>query len=184
VFFGAFSINSIDFAQQLAEVEALLQGAETKITFWGTRAVTVQGFTSSFSLNKLLEKVQAAGRAHREADDLTPKERLSGIAISNSLQNFYDRTDTQVQNSNILTRILNYIREFSFFPYTQRFYIEQEFIEQKFRGYSEEKFFETFGGTPEKLEDFPSHPHSDGCFGPPSRIMAKRESIQALLHRA
>jgi hypothetical protein len=93
------------------------------------------------------------------------------------LESFYRISDTQIQNSNCFTKFLNWIREFSFIPYTTRFYIE-ETAERRFRGYSEVKFLQQFGGA---LNEWGDHPESDGSSGPPLRICARETRIRALL---
>ena len=115
-----------------------------------------------------------------ELDDLTLRERVAGIEIVRKLENFYRVTDTEIQKSNFLTRFLNWIREFSFVPYTTRFYLEDG-ADDKFRAYSQDRFLKQFGGN---FDEMYGHPSSDGWFGPSLRILAKEDEIRAQFLRA
>lgn len=170
-------LSSLNFSNQLATVKNLLDTAQVKTTFWGSRVVEVNGFSGSVYLDDVARKILTAGYQRSDADDLLPAERIAGVEIVRKLKDFYRVSDTQIQNSNFFTKFLNFIREFSFIPYTTRFYIE-ETAEGNFRAYSEVKFLQQFGGAFNEIHD---HPASDGCFGPPLRIMAREAQIRALL---
>jgi hypothetical protein len=178
-------LNSLNFSTNLEVVKNLIDKAEAKTTFWGSRVIKVAGYTGSIYLDDLAKKIIDAGRQRCEADDLQPAERVAGIDIVKKLRNFYEVTDTQIRNSNFFTRFLNWLREFSFDPYTIRFYIEKigGTAEDNFRGYSDAKFLQQFGGAFDAQHE---HPASDGWFavtGLPSRTLAREESIRALLNR-
>lgn len=170
-------LNSLSFSTQLDTVKNLIDTAQAKTTFWGSRVVEVNGFTGSVYLDDIANKILRAGNHRSDADDLTPAERIAGVEVVRKLENFYRVTDIQIQNSNFFTKFLNWIREFSFIPYTTRFYIE-ETAEGNFRAYSKAKFLQQFGGA---FDEMHSHPASDGSFGPPLRILAKEDRIRPLL---
>jgi len=170
-------LNSLSFSTQLDTVKNLIDTAQAKTTFWGSRVIEINGFKGSVYLDDIANKILMAGNQRLEADDLTPAERIAGIEIVRKLENLYQVTDAQIRNSNFFTRLLNWIREFSFIPYTTRFYM-QETAEEKFRAYSKEKFLQQFGGA---FDEIYYHPASDGSFGPPLRILAIEDRIRALL---
>lgn len=60
-------IESMDFSQQLSEVNNLMGRAEATTTFWGSRVVKVDGFIGSVYLDEIAHKVlDVARRVHRE----------------------------------------------------------------------------------------------------------------------
>ena len=170
-------LNSLDFSSQLATVKDLIDVAQPKTTFWGSRVVEVNGFTGSVYLDDIARKILRTSGLRSDADDLLPAERIAGVEIVKKLEGCYRITDTQIQNSNFFTRFLNWIREFSLFPYTTRFHIK-ETAGGNFRAYSETKFLQQFGGA---FNTWGGHPASDGFFGPPPRILAREDRIRTLL---
>lgn len=169
-------LSSLDFSSHLADVKNLLDTAQVKTTFWGSRVVEVNGFTGSVYLEDMARKILNTSRQRSDADDLSPAERISGLDITRQLENFYIISDEQIQKSNFFTRFLNWIREFSFIPYTTRFYFEKT-AAGNFCAYSEVKFLEQFGGS---LNEEYEHPASYGSCSPPLRILAKEDQIRAL----
>jgi len=171
-------INSLHIANELPAVLQLLLISKGSVSFWGKRIITVDGYKGSFPLHALARKVLHAGYERCESDDLTIQERIAGIQVMHRLRNFYQVTDHQIRQANWLTRLLNVIREFSFFPYTPRFHTEDGLMESYFRGYSEDKFVQDFGGTKRGgLND--EYENSDGSFAPPLRILARETAIYA-----
>lgn len=100
--------------------------------------------------------------------------------IIKKLQKCYQTTDAQIKTSNFFTKALSWLREFSFTPYTERFYLE-DFTGSHFLGYSPTKFFQTFGGTFGSGIAKYDHPASQGSFGPPLRIVAKEDFVRGIL---
>ena len=176
-------MGSLNFSTQLSDVKNLLDKAQAETTFWGSRVIKVQGFTGSVYLDDVAKKILEAGRTRCRADDLTPEERVAGIEIVGKLQNFYQMTDKQIQNSCFLTRFFCWIREFTFDSYA-RFHIEDPLYDGTgdFRAYSEEKFLAEFGGS---YTDLRRHPASNGSFQNSSffRIVAREDRIRELLIR-
>ena len=173
-------LNSLNFSNQLAAVKNLVDTAQVMTTFWGNRVVEINGFTGSVYLDDIARKILTASYQRSDADDLSPPERIAGVEIVRKLRDFYRISDTQIQNSNFFTRLLNFIQEFSLTPYTTRFYLDEEIGpgERNFRAYSEAKFLQQFGGAFTSMRD---HPASDGFFGPPLRIVAREDRIRSLL---
>lgn len=134
-------LDSLDFATQLGAVRSALEGATTRITFWGTRVVEIRG--NSYTLETLVGRVLEAGRKRCDADDLTLRERVDGIEIESKLKQFYQLTDAQIPHLNWLTWILIRIREFSFIPYTPRFYLED--TSSSFQLFSPVRYYLQFG---------------------------------------
>lgn len=174
-------INCLNTSNKLVDLNLLLEKAECRITFWGGRVVTVKGYVGSIELDRLVCSVLDKSRERSESDDLSTKERLVGIGISTKLNNFYHITDTLIRKANWFTRLLNYLREFTFIPYTSRFYAEEGVIEDHFRGYSEQRFIREFGGR--KTGYFGEYEHSDGGFGPPFRVKVLESAIRAKINK-
>lgn len=180
-------LNSLNFSTQLQEVKDLLDTAQTRVNFWGTRVVELPGDDGCFcgcvcndgsvSLDSLAGRVLNIARQRCEADDLQPAERIAGMDIVRALRNFYQVTDAQTNDSNFFTRFLVWIREFNFLPYTTRFFLERS---TEFMAYSEEKFDQQFGGSRDD-EHMGIRPGSGGSFGPPLRIVALEDRVRAQL---
>ena len=107
-----------------------------QISFWGSRVITVG--RGQIELDTLSSKILDAAKIRsKNADYLTPQERIAGIELTKKLNHFYTLTDQELKNSNWFVRILNWIREFNFFmPYTDRWHVE-ETLEGKFTGYTQ-----------------------------------------------
>lgn len=165
--------------QDFTEINKLLKEAKVEVSFWGTRKVTVEELQGSISLDQLAQHVFLAAGQCSSYDDFPANQRVAGIAIMKTLRSFYKITDTKISQANLFTKGLNYLREFTFIPYTPRFHTEEGLMENYFRGYSESSFKREFGDLkkPGRLD----YENSDGSFGPPLRIMAKEEAIQKLL---
>lgn len=117
-------VNGCNFAKNLVEVENLLKSAQGKVSFMGERVITVYGYSGSFSLNEIAHKTIQASNYRRNANDLTFHERQAGQNIVNKLEELYKTTDNQLEGENWLTRLLNFIREFSLISYNEQFLIE------------------------------------------------------------
>ena len=172
-------VNSPAITNQLPALNALLKSAEGTISYLGKRVVKVIGYEGSILLDDLASKVLKAGHQRSDADDLTTPERIAGIEIGYKMRDLYKITDSKVSQMNCFIRFLNWVSEFTFDPYTPRFFTEDSRMDHYFRGYSENKFVQEFGGV--KGGTFNEYENSDGSFGPPLRIVAREEAIRAKL---
>lgn len=136
-------LERMPFGAQLEQVNHLLANARATTTFWGSRLITIQGYTDSVSLEMVAKKVLDAAYERKRADNLTREERLIGIELVRKVKNFYVMTDQALQASSFFTRMLCWLREFSFFPYTTRFNIE-ETAEKQFCTYSQASYSRDF----------------------------------------
>ena len=167
-------IHSLDFSSQLRLLNQALDETRTEITWLGSRKVVFQGVVNgSISLDALSNKLHKVALRRCAADNFRPEEQVAGAEITRKLQHLYLNTDAQIKASNIIIRIINWIREFSISPYTTRFSIE-ETTERNFLAFSETRFLQTFAGSH-------SRPASDGSFGPPYRVVAREDRIRELL---
>jgi hypothetical protein len=117
-------MNSLFFSKQLNELKEILDEAEVKITFWGGRVIEVGGFTGSFYLKEAILKLSQASSQRWRAKDLLPSEEITGKAIAKKMKDLYQISNIQIQNSNLITRIMNFFREFSF-DYSSLFIIDE-----------------------------------------------------------
>jgi hypothetical protein len=167
-------LNSLNYSTQLNVIESLLDSAHSTTTFWGSRVVEVNGYTGSVYVDDIAKKILYASRQRCDAANLTPKERISGIAIVRKLRKFYQDTDAKIQKSNSLTKFFNLIRE-SFLTllncnvqplitntqsYTENPNVET--AERNFRTYSTKKFRKEFGGDFINNESSKTHPAFEG----------------------
>jgi len=118
----------------IVNLERFLSGASCKITFWGKRIITAPLFSDSISVDEVAKRTFETACARLEAGDLTLQERIAGLKIEKIIKNFYKI------KGNCFTRILNFIREFTLFPYTPRFFIENDWVHERFCCYSQEEF--------------------------------------------
>lgn len=176
-------LNSINFSKELAALRNLIvsKDVHVKKTFWGGREITVKGYNGTVSLENIAYKLLKAANHRREDDNLSPKERIVGIEITRKLTSFYRITDTQIKNSNFLTKLLNWIRNFAICDCsTIRWHIEN-ITEDTFRSYSKSRFLKTFGGDKAWDKKISNHPVWEGSFGPPYRIIVKEKEIRKLI---
>lgn len=179
-------LEAIDYSKQFRELEEVLNTYQPKITFWGGSVIEAADKKESVYLDAVVQKVNNAARARCDADDLEPGERKIGLRIVKKLDEFYWKVDEQVKGLNFLTRFFYNIRNFSFIPYTPRFYLG-EMAPRYFRAFSEKKFAQLFGPfvrhAVEGTKGYLTHPESDGSFGPPLRWCVREEKIEVLADR-
>lgn len=176
-------LYSINFSTQLEVVKNILDKAETRITFWGTRLVEVGEYTGSITLESIASRVLKASNQRCEADDLTLAERVAGLDISKRVENLYLITDKQIQNANLLTRLFRWIREFSFIPTRLHFVGKGIFApsaEEYFQTYSKQKFIRQFGSR--GFDKIDGHPAVECTFSNEKILISKnfiREKLAA-----
>lgn len=139
--------KTLNFAlreNNLDSLNTIIGRAQTKVTFWGNRVITVGGYKSSYSIKLLANKLIKLSYERCEKQDLSTKDREDGITLSRKVNKFYAETDAQIKQCNFLTRFFVWLREFSFIPYTTRFYVE-ETLESNFKTLSEENILKHFG---------------------------------------
>lgn len=91
------------------QLDAVLDGASTKISFWGPRQVRVPKFTGCTSVNFVAEHTLfKLARLHSGSSE---KEREYAKKIVAKIDNFYSETDKKIASCNFLTRFFNWIRE-------------------------------------------------------------------------
>ena len=168
-------INNSNIENQWVETLNLLKDAEVKVNFWGGRVIKSSNYEGSISLKTVAEKIFCAAQKRNEADDLTPSERIAGIGITKKINWMYQESDSQLQNANWFTKLLNKIREFSIVPYTTRFFVAHS-LKGKFSGYSQAKAIQEFG------KDFIFK--TNGSYGPPLRYKIQKKYILAKCNAA
>ncbi|PCI92371.1 hypothetical protein COB11_07580 [Candidatus Aerophobetes bacterium] len=105
---------SADLAKPTKLVELLNTltsgNSQAKITFWGSRIITVGG--SQLSLNKLTSDVSRVGlKCLTKSFDLSLEDRLAGFEILDILISAYDKTDEQLAGSNIIIKIIGLFQD-------------------------------------------------------------------------
>ncbi|NGX63168.1 MAG: hypothetical protein KR126chlam6_00575 [Candidatus Anoxychlamydiales bacterium] len=93
----------------LQKLDDILANAEARITFWGKRVITAEGYKGQYSLNSLFRKIINLAIERCEKENLTPVERLNGIRISEKISEFYEKTP--IKNRNFLTRFFVSLRK-------------------------------------------------------------------------
>lgn len=151
----ALELSSIDFGAHLGEVREILEQSRVQTTWYGSRIITVAGYSGSIVLTDLARRVKEAALRRCIADDLTNSERLLGIQIVSKLRTWYQTSDTQIYNRNFFTRTLFLIFEWISSEHTPiRASVEawggtfgplpSDCVNDLFLAFSEEKFRRTF----------------------------------------
>jgi hypothetical protein len=100
-------INNLDFSSQLNDVNQLLSQAQSNVTFWGKRIVTVVGYTGSISLDELATKVLNAAQKGSDLKNFTDQELNAGKEIMVNLRKFYKDSDAQSAQKKFLYKSFN-----------------------------------------------------------------------------
>ena len=158
----------------------------SSVNFWGTRILTFKHSdrSESIALDALTTKVQGAGRARQ---DLTTKERIAGgVSLVNKLTSLYKNTDLSIRHANFFTRLLVWIREFSWTPVLIASPFELKRMKRRgdfsclkapFLEFNVDEFKKAFGDHPGKIYE---HPACNGTiyFGKDNiRLIAKEENL-------
>ncbi len=189
-------LATLVFSKFLPQIRDLLtEHAQVHVNFWGQRRVTFGGlYRGSISLDRVAKEIHAISRRCCDAqdltlEDLTLEDRLAGLDTVRSIEALYKTSDRQLKITNLrtlITRVLNWIREFTFWPYIPRFDIEGDRVRMCFRGYSKEGYEgEGFGNavqdsTSYKIGSFRSAGGIRYC---PAEVTLRDASAEALRAR-
>jgi len=103
------------FSKNMEEVTKLLEKAEVKITFWGSRVVTVDGLDGRVSLSSLVKRSCLLVDILKKSETgLTPEIRALGIKLDQKLYHLFDDSYSILDESNFITRLIVFIREYIF----------------------------------------------------------------------
>jgi hypothetical protein len=128
----------------------LIEKSQPKVNFWGVRLVVTEGYPSSVYLrdvSRILLKFTDV------AEKLSFQERVQGLAILEKIQSFYHST-TGLQQSSCLKRIfVVFLKLFgiygeSFYPYNERWHIEDYDTPRQLANITEDTFREAFPNQP------------------------------------
>lgn len=161
------NLNINTTAEVLEQLNGILDTSQAAVSFWGTRQVSYKGERVSFT--QLAQKVSIAADFCRE-NGLDELRREQWISISQKIAAFYDKSDVAIKNKNFITRFFVSVREFTLFPYTQRFFYEEGIVESHFCSYSKEAL--------EKLKEFIGTVDTNGSSSPPPREHVTEEAIR------
>ncbi|GAB4231640.1 MAG: hypothetical protein Tsb0021_10080 [Chlamydiales bacterium] len=140
-------INSLEFndkdnlVSNLTKFRNILNSCEAKVSFWGGRYITSPDSVESVSVDFIAKKILQIERHYSSDFELSLEARVLGLDLTKRVRTIYTETDKKIQSSNIFTRVFNFIREFSFFPYTTRFYIKES---SSFQRFPIHKYYEIF----------------------------------------
>lgn len=118
-------INNLSNDSYLTTTDQLLDLAKVKTTFWGKRVIIVEGFEGSLSINEIARDVLASpneGQVENEMGKIDARHKQPAMR---KLKKLYKDSDTNIQSKNRFTRIISRLREFSFNPYQERFFIDE-----------------------------------------------------------
>lgn len=177
-------ISDLATSDRLEEVNQLLNTAQTRITFWGTRIVENSAFEGSIALDDLARKINIAAFNHLVSGDLTPRQRISGVDVCHNLKRFYELTDIQINQSNCITKLIAWIRELPLFvPTMIRFdFRESDSTKHMFLTYTPAQFYTQFGNRTVSLITHPAvYDWLRSAASPSSdQIIAREESLRAI----
>lgn len=150
-------LQNLQFENHFAEVDQLLATAQIKTTFFASRVLKFEGYEGSISIDEVALKVYEAAKHRFERNNFNTQDRVSGLDVMHRLRNFYTASDDEMAKSNVLTRLINcikqWIQSYSISPrdLTHENYGEysstQGFrgMEVYFTGYPLQNFIEEFG---------------------------------------
>jgi hypothetical protein len=95
----------------LADLHYLAAHAEVKLTFWGARYLSVNGYKCTAHIDNLAGRVIEWVRLN---PDFNEAERAHGKSLAKKIVDIYSQSDRQVMGSNFFTRILTAFRDFHF----------------------------------------------------------------------
>lgn len=112
------------------DFDAALQKAEVRVSFWGSRLVKINGQERTVDevASALYKMIQQTPKVPQHPNNLLlpHEERNAGLSLTRQVQDLYTRTDEMVKTANVFTRLVNYIREFTFVNiFTIRFGVEE-----------------------------------------------------------
>lgn len=172
MFFMQISHLKFSILQEINE--ALLENAETKITFWGTRTIAVRGH-GALSLNDISFDFHRIARNRFLKQDLTPRERITGVEIARKIDKFYQLSDEQVKSCRFITRFFLWIREF--FPLKSGL-LACDAAKSYFLAFSKDNFIANFG----HHDPYYEHPAFNGAMSSDFLgVLVKEEKIKELI---
>lgn len=107
------------FAKGVERSVTLLQDAKVHVNFWGSRTVF---FRNSYDGKISLDRVVTEATSHFSNSDegeelLTVEEVATRGALVREVRQLFEQSNEQLECLNVLTRIINWIREFHWFTY-------------------------------------------------------------------
>ncbi len=119
-------LKAVNTEANLLSLGVTLENAEVQVGILGSRYVTSRSLNGCVSLDKIVASANEVFYKFRETWDYSKEERIKFKAIEEKIDSLYKRSDELIKSSNIFTKFCNWLREFSFSPYTARFYWETE----------------------------------------------------------
>src|SRR5437762_1213206 len=107
-------LNQSNCESQLIDINKILDKAETKVTYWGTRVVTIENYEDSVSLHTFTKRLQAAAYKRLVNNDLKYEERVAGMEILSKLEKLYTNSDADVKKSKLITKVCSAIQDVFF----------------------------------------------------------------------
>lgn len=109
------NFNKDNYSTELEKLNSLLKNSTPVVSPYGKRIIKISG--KEVSLEDITKKVWAVGLEHcnRNLDDLSLKDRINGVEITEKLRNFYDKTNEEIENSGWFKKILSKVRDLRFF---------------------------------------------------------------------
>ncbi len=144
----------------------LLQNDNIRVayTFWGNRVIKTNVDGKSIPIDKLSHELFLfASKNCAEAD---PNVRLSGIKITQKIQEFYSESDKLIFKTNPITIIFILFRQI-FMSYHRK-QIMNGTVHDYFCAYSQNEYIKTFNR-------IPSH---ENIIGNPTRIVVSKQDIE------
>lgn len=130
-------LKTVIFSNSLPEMRKLFERASVRVNFWGRREVEFFDYDGTLSLKCVVERIYAIA-LQKSNEGIEPMaDRVAGYAIAQCIQKIYTRSDAQVKAANLFTRMLVWLREFSFFSKTPRARIEDGEVRSNFGSYRE-----------------------------------------------
>ncbi len=116
--------DAINNAKTLEALIPIAEHLEAKISFWGSRYVTIEtkqgeerlNYRGWASLDTLLKRalkiIDESGRPKRASGKFSPAEHEAGRRLENAISTFYLDDKNNVLQTNLITKIIIFFRSF------------------------------------------------------------------------
>lgn len=118
-------LEDYEIEPALMFLEKALKETEVKVNLLGSRYITSSSNKDWASLDKVTSTANKVFGEFRKTWNFSNETRKRIKVLEEKIDAFYKKSDELLSKVNIVTKILNWLREFSFIPYTNRFYWDE-----------------------------------------------------------
>ena len=130
---------------QWDELVTLFQNASGSTTIWGTKVISVAGYSDTVSILDLAAKINlSVTRYFIEFEKLSRNQRLDGLDVMHKVTELNWMADSDLEESSVFVQLLGIIQEFFFSLFRDSFDENKDNALRLFTAYHPLEFTETF----------------------------------------